>query len=188
MNEVIDFDAVDIAVKKWLEALTGGDLMAVQHGDQPDTKKAQLLFNMISAVASDFGCEGYDEREGEDDEGELTGEIIPIYCTVQEYILTYQVDAIYCRNNIAQIIKIVKQFKSKHHHTFGNYSNLAYRDNSVIRRVDFKRNNKTHFKTTVDIDFVYRCKVCTDINTIEIINIQPCDHLDFVGAIQVSKP
>ena len=192
MNELENIDSVDIAIKKWLEATAGGGLLAVQSGDQPDSKKPRLMFDLISTMADDFNCSGHDYLEVTDNNGQLpegvnVGDVVPHQCTIQEYRLTYQVDAIYCRNNLDYILRIVKMFKAGMYKRFGTYLNLEYIDNSVIRRTHFIRDNRRHFKSTVDIEFVYRCKLCVPVNTIEVINLQPCDHLDTVGALTVSK-
>lgn len=177
MTIVNNISDVSVAMKQWLEGISDG-MLAVQPGRQPDIKTPHYLFDLINMESAEFSCSGI----------EFDDAMQPMQCIVQEYILTYQIDVLHCDTGIEHIVKLLKHFKSGLYIKKGDYFNLAYLNNSVTRRINFFRHQQLYYKTTVDIDFVYRCKECTIINTMETFSIESCDEIDFQSAITVNKP
>ena len=179
VTELPDFAAVDIALKKWLEGICP-DFVVGQPSGQPQIKKAHMTFELITIETDEHpSCEGYGYNDDTD-----TAE----YCVVTQHELVYQVRAGYCLDSGASLAKVAKWFKSKHHYRIGQYVNLAYMSNGPIRVMRKVKTNAVHQEAMLDVRFVFKCRECQDIATIEHIPIESCPHIDFIDAITVSKP
>lgn len=175
-NTLADAEA---GLRNWLQGLTG--LTAMQPGNNPAVKDEHILFQLIDMTAAEFVCSDYTYDEPGDQYQK---------CTVSEYAVTYQIDAVYCNTGPDAIIKILRGFKSGLYRSFEYAVNFGYSDNSIVRQVNFQRNQQQHFKYTVDVSFLFRCLECVDIEAIEVVNIAACPEFpnDFISDLQVTKP
>jgi len=175
MLETIDALAdVDAAVKQWLEA-ANPDTLAIQQGDYPEIKDPHMMFQLIDVETDEYTC-----IENKRDE---LGQ--PIRCTTTQHRLIYQVDAMYCPNNIVMLTRLNSNLKAG---CLKQYENLSYQLSSNINRIPFYRQNALHYKSTVSIELLFKEHECKPVNTMETFNIGACVDAPELPDITVTNP
>lgn len=168
-NQVKDVEGLEVAIVQYIKGILGKpDLPVGQHFEGTQLKCEHIRFQVLSMDGEEFGCDSYD--------CDIDGNAF--VCSIEEFQVVVQIDAMYCPDSMELILKLAKAFKSPSHKKHGNYENFAYKGNSSIRHVPFVMDNKKHHKTTFDVTFAWKCEYCRSVDQINITLIRACEHME----------
>lgn len=178
-----DFAEADTYLAQWLREATGIPLLVRPglHGAHAEEHVSLAVINISSPA--------FVESEYVRTPATVFGELDAIeHCTVNDYVLTYQVALHNCHDHIGAAMKALLWLKSGHWKTLADTRNLHYLRATDIRPSSYVEDEAMHYVTRFDVDVSFRCRLCVPTNAIETVPLRVCDELAWHDEQTVTRP